>query len=98
MFINSLQVLHRVDLSAGDEDDFIEEAKSLMSLRHEQVLQLVGVVGASKPLFIVTEFAARGSLKDCLRNGVLPKNNLDTLFDICIQVGVNVLVVTSFGY
>lgn len=87
-----MQVLHRTDLTCEltscDEDDFIEEAKSLMALKHEQVLQLIGVVGASRPLFIVTEFAARGSLKECLRNGVLPKDNLDTLFDICLQVAI----------
>jgi len=88
-------VLHRADLSASDEDDFIEEAKSLMSLSHEQVLEIVGVIGSSKPLFIVTEFAARGSLKDCLRNGVLPKDNLDTLFDVCIQVSFNSLTCVS---
>ena len=79
-------MLHRAELTASDEDDFIEEAKSLMSLKHDQVLEFIGIVGASKPLFIVTEFATRGSLKDCLRNETLPKDCLETLFDVCIQV------------
>ena len=78
--------MHRVELTRADEDDFIEEATSLMRLRHQNVLKLVGVVGASRPLFIVTEFASRGCLKDCLRNGILNTDSLDTLFDTCVQV------------
>ena len=74
-----------VDTSVAAEDDFIEEAQTLAGLKHENVIRLIGVVCMSRPFYVVTESFERGSLRDCLRKGVVPTDDIDTLFDICIQ-------------
>lgn len=82
----AVKVLQKPDASIIEEDDFIEEAHRLMGLRHEHIVRLIGVSCTAKPYFLVTEFVSRGNLRDCLRDGTLANDNLDTLFDVCIQV------------
>ena len=82
----AVKVLQKPEASIVEEDDFIEEALRLMGLKHEHVLRLVGVSCVARPFFLVTEYVSRGNLRDCLRDGTLPSDNLDTLFDICIQI------------
>ena len=82
----AVKVLQNADASAKDQDDFLEEAKNLMKLKHEHVVRLVGVSCTATPFFIVTEFVSKGNLRDCLRESRVPTDNMDILFDLCIQL------------
>ena len=74
------------DSSTEDEDDFIEEAQTLIGLNHENVVRLVGVSCCTRPFYIVSEYFEKGTLKDCVVSGRTPHDNIDVLFDICIQI------------
>ncbi|KAG7484220.1 hypothetical protein MATL_G00047030 [Megalops atlanticus] len=50
------------------EDDFIEEAKVMMSLCHQNLVQLYGVCTKQRPIYIVTEFLSNGCLLNYLRD------------------------------
>lgn len=83
----AVKVLQKSDnLTASDEDDFIEEAIAMMELRHDHIVRFVGISCKLRPYFLVTEYMQKGNLKDCLRNGVIQTDNIDLLFDVCIQV------------
>jgi len=58
----------------------------MVGLRHDNVERLIGVSSSERPYYIVTEHYSRGTLRDCLRAGVIPSDNIEALFDICIQV------------
>lgn len=49
-------------------EDFINEAKTMHTLRHHRLVQLMGVCTLSEPILIITELMANGSLIDYLRN------------------------------
>lgn len=53
--------------SSMSEDDFIEEAKVMMKLHHENLVQLYGVCTKQRPIYIVTEFLPNGCLLTYLR-------------------------------
>ena len=38
------------------EDDFIEEAKVMTQLQHNNLVQLYGVCSKNRPIFIITEY------------------------------------------
>ncbi|MFT7802187.1 tyrosine-protein kinase BTK-like [Arapaima gigas] len=50
------------------EDDFIDEAKVMMKLCHENLVQLYGVCTKQRPIYIVTEFLSNGCLLNYLRD------------------------------
>ena len=81
-----VKVLQSSDITAKDQDDFLEEAKNLIKLKHEHVVRLVGVSCTAMPFFIVTEHVSKGNVRDCLREGRIPTDNMDLLFDLCIQL------------
>jgi len=58
---------------------------AMVGLRHENVDRLLGVNCAERPFYLVTEYSDRGTLHDCLRNGTIPCDNVEALFDVCIQ-------------
>ncbi|XP_025205884.1 tyrosine-protein kinase Btk29A isoform X2 [Melanaphis sacchari] len=69
------------------EDDFIEEAKVMTKLQHQNLVQLYGVCSKHRPIYIVTEYMRHGSLLNYLRrheNSLGGNNGL--LLDMCIQV------------
>ncbi|ELT99444.1 hypothetical protein CAPTEDRAFT_172510 [Capitella teleta] len=94
----AVKVLQRSDLTTTDEDDFIEEARVMMGLKHDHVVRLLGVSCTAKPFFIVTEFISRGSLRDCLRQHNLPAESIDIFFDLCIQVTAAMYYLESQKY
>jgi len=57
----------------------------MAGLRHENVDRMLGVCSAERPLYVVTERHDRGSLRDGLRDGSVPSDNVEALFDVCIQ-------------
>ena len=48
--------------------DFLEEACIMKDLRHQNLVQLIGVCTLEPPFYIVTEFMPNGNLLDYLRN------------------------------
>ncbi|XP_053735858.1 tyrosine-protein kinase BTK isoform X1 [Synchiropus splendidus] len=68
------------------EDDFIEEAKIMMKLRHENLVQLYGVCTKQRPLYIVTEFLSNGCLLTYLRDGLKQPLTQVQLLEMCKDV------------
>jgi len=48
----AVKVLQRSDSSVSDEEEFLEEAKTMMGLTHENVVRLIGVRCTIQPMFI----------------------------------------------
>uniref|UniRef100_A0A8C2DGU4 Tyrosine-protein kinase n=1 Tax=Cyprinus carpio TaxID=7962 RepID=A0A8C2DGU4_CYPCA len=67
------------------EDDFIEEAKVMMKLCHENLVQLYGVCTKQRPIYIVTEYLANGCLLNYLRD-VLQHPSSILLLEMCKDV------------
>ncbi|KAE8737137.1 hypothetical protein FOCC_FOCC017400 [Frankliniella occidentalis] len=69
------------------EDDFIEEAKVMTKLQHQNLVQLYGVCSKHRPIYIVTEYMRHGSLLNYLRRHESTLGgNVGLLLDMCIQV------------
>ncbi|CAL4125722.1 unnamed protein product [Meganyctiphanes norvegica] len=69
------------------EDEFIEEAKVMTKLQHENLVQLYGVCSRQRPIYIVTEYLKYGSLLHYLRGKERTLiTNSETLLDMCLQV------------
>lgn len=69
------------------EDDFIEEAKVMTKLQHQNLVQLYGVCSKHRPIYIVTEYMKHGSLLNYLRRHETTLiGNMGLLLDMCIQV------------
>ncbi|XP_043348631.1 tyrosine-protein kinase BTK isoform X2 [Dermochelys coriacea] len=68
------------------EDEFIEEAKVMMNLSHEKLVQLYGVCTKQRPIFIITEYMAKGCLLSYLRETRVrfqPSELLEMCKDVC---------------
>uniref|UniRef100_A0A8C4R830 Tyrosine-protein kinase n=1 Tax=Eptatretus burgeri TaxID=7764 RepID=A0A8C4R830_EPTBU len=63
------------------EDDFIQEARSMMKLCHPKLVQLYGVCTQRRPIYIVTEFMEGGCLESFLRRRRSPLQ-LPTLLEM----------------
>uniref|UniRef100_A0A8D0HDW7 Tyrosine-protein kinase n=1 Tax=Sphenodon punctatus TaxID=8508 RepID=A0A8D0HDW7_SPHPU len=68
------------------EEEFIEEAKVMMDLSHEKLVQLYGVCTKQCPIFIITEYMAKGCLSAYLREArqrFKPHELLEMCKDVC---------------
>ena len=52
--------------SAMHKEEFLTEAKVMKQLHHKNLVQLYALCSESEPIFIITELAEHGSLKDFL--------------------------------
>lgn len=50
------------------EEEFLEEAELMKSMRHPNLVQLLGVCTREPPIYIITEFMTKGNLLDYLRS------------------------------
>lgn len=82
----AVKVLQKSDATMQEEDDFIDEAKCLIELNHDHVVRFVGLSCTAKPFFLVYEYLPKGNLRECLQNNIVPSDNIEQLFDLCIQV------------
>ena len=82
----AVKVLQKSDTSVKEEDDFIDEAICLMALNHEHVVRFVGLSCTTKPYFLLYEYLPKGNLRECLQSNVVPSDNIEQLFDVCIQI------------
>ncbi|XP_055034387.1 tyrosine-protein kinase BTK isoform X1 [Misgurnus anguillicaudatus] len=67
------------------EDDFIEEAKVMMKLCHENLVQLYGVCTKQRPIYIVTEYLSNGCLLNYLQESLQNPNSV-LLLEMCKDV------------
>ncbi|XP_072552134.1 LOW QUALITY PROTEIN: tyrosine-protein kinase Tec [Salminus brasiliensis] len=70
---------------AMSEEDFIEEAKVMMSLSHPKLVQLYGVCTQQRPIYLVTEFMELGCLLNYIRQrrgSFSPQDLLSVCHDI----------------
>ncbi len=94
----AVKVLQKSDITIVEEDDFIEEASVVMGLKHDNVVRLLGLSCSMKPYFIVTEYVPKGNLRECLQNGTIVSENIDSLFDMCIQAASALFYLESQKY
>uniref|UniRef100_A0A8C9Z7F6 Tyrosine-protein kinase n=1 Tax=Sander lucioperca TaxID=283035 RepID=A0A8C9Z7F6_SANLU len=80
------------------EDDFIEEAKIMMKLRHENLVQLYGVCTKQRPIYIVTEFLSNGCLLTYLREGLKQHPTTVQLLEMCKDVSEGMAYLESQQY
>eukprot|EP00055_Hartaetosiga_balthica_P007684 m.26823 g.26823 ORF g.26823 m.26823 type:complete len:688 (+) comp5891_c0_seq1:88-2151(+) len=58
---------------AMDAKDFLKEAEVMKKLKHENLVELIGVCTLDAPLYIVTEFMCNGCLLDYVRDPIKQK-------------------------
>lgn len=77
----------KTEPSASNDDDFLEEGlMMMMMMEHENIIRLLGVSCSVHPFYVVMEHIDRGTLAECLQHRVIPSDNIDSLFAICIQM------------
>ncbi|NWQ92390.1 BMX kinase, partial [Burhinus bistriatus] len=70
---------------AMSEDEFIEEAQTMMKLNHPKLVRLYGVCSKSYPIYLVTEYMPNGCLLSYLRSHGKELQSLQ-LLEICYDV------------
>ncbi|XP_077466516.1 tyrosine-protein kinase BTK [Stigmatopora argus] len=83
---------------AMSEDDFIEEAKVMMMLHHENLVQLYGVCTKTSSIYIVTEFLSNGCLLTYLREGLRQHPTSVQLLEMCKDVSEGMAYLESKQY
>ena len=67
---------------------FLEEANLMKTLQHDKLVRLYAVVTKEEPIYIITEFMAKGSLLDFLKSDEGGKVLLPKLIDFSAQVTI----------
>ena len=70
----------------GDQERFLEEAKKLQNLHHQNIVQLYGVSTLGEETLIVLEYMKHGSLQGYLRKRGWAGFPFKKLIDIILQV------------
>ncbi|XP_028941525.1 cytoplasmic tyrosine-protein kinase BMX, partial [Antrostomus carolinensis] len=68
------------------EDEFLEEAQTMMKFNHPKLVRLYGVCSKSYPIYLVTEYMPNGCLLSYLRSHgkeLQPLQLLEICYDIC---------------
>ncbi|NWH59566.1 BMX kinase, partial [Geococcyx californianus] len=71
---------------AMSEDEFIEEAQTMMKLNHPKLVRLYGICSKLYPIYLVTEYMPNGCLLSYLRNHrkeLQPLQLLEICYDVC---------------
>ncbi|KFQ92426.1 Cytoplasmic tyrosine-protein kinase BMX, partial [Nipponia nippon] len=71
---------------AMSEDEFIEEAQTMMKFNHPKLVRLYGVCSKSYPIYLVTEYMPNGCLLGYLRSHgkeLQPLQLLEICYDVC---------------
>ncbi|KAK2506120.1 hypothetical protein MC885_008504 [Smutsia gigantea] len=66
---------------------FLEEANLMKTLQHDKLVRLYAVVTKEEPIYIITEYMAKGSLLDFLKSDEGSKVLLPKLIDFSAQLG-----------
>lgn len=73
-------------MGAMSVDDFIGEAKMMHKIRHQRLVQIMGVCTDQMPIYIITELMPNGCLLDYLRNDDGRTVRLINLLDMATDV------------
>ncbi|XP_023647948.1 tyrosine-protein kinase BTK [Paramormyrops kingsleyae] len=79
------------------EDDFIDEAKVMMKLHHQNLVQLYGVCTKQRPIYIVTEYLSNGCLLNHLRDSLKHPSPIQ-LLEMCKDVSEGMAYLESKQY
>ena len=66
--------------------DFLEEAAIMKEMKHQNLVQLIGVCTREPPFYIITEFMTKGNLLDYLRNCNRDEVNATILMYMATQI------------
>lgn len=79
-------------------EDFLAEASVMTRLRHKNLVQLLGVCLDQIPIYIVTEFMAKGSLQDYLRSRGRREIPSSILFSFAQQINAAMVYLESRNF
>ncbi|KFO24343.1 Cytoplasmic tyrosine-protein kinase BMX [Fukomys damarensis] len=68
------------------EDEFFQEAQTMMKLSHPKLVKFYGVCSKKYPIYIVTEYITNGCLLNYLKGhgkGLEPSQLLEMCYDVC---------------
>ncbi|XP_012585735.1 PREDICTED: cytoplasmic tyrosine-protein kinase BMX isoform X2 [Condylura cristata] len=68
------------------EDEFFQEAQTMMKLSHPKLVKFYGVCSKKYPIYIVTEYITNGCLLSYLKShgkGLEPSQLLEMCYDVC---------------
>uniref|UniRef100_A0A671F441 Tyrosine-protein kinase n=1 Tax=Rhinolophus ferrumequinum TaxID=59479 RepID=A0A671F441_RHIFE len=68
------------------EDEFFQEAQTMMKLNHPKLVKFYGVCSKRYPIYIVTEYITNGCLLNYLKShgkGLEPSQLLEMCYDVC---------------
>ncbi|XP_034981080.1 tyrosine-protein kinase Lyn isoform X1 [Zootoca vivipara] len=77
---------------------FMEEANLMKSLQHDKLVRLYAVVTKEEPIYIITEFMAKGSLLDFLKSQDGGKLLLPKLIDFSAQIAEGMAYIERKNY
>ncbi|XP_072412864.1 tyrosine-protein kinase HCK [Chiloscyllium punctatum] len=79
-------------------DAFLMEANLMKSLQHDKLVRLNAVVTKEEPIYIITEFMAKGSLLDFLKSDEGNRLQLPKLIDFSAQIAEGMAYIESKNY
>uniref|UniRef100_A0A8C6YB27 Tyrosine-protein kinase n=1 Tax=Naja naja TaxID=35670 RepID=A0A8C6YB27_NAJNA len=77
---------------------FMEEANLMKTLQHDKLVRLYAVVTKEEPIYIITEFMAKGSLLDFLKSTEGTKLLLPKLIDFSAQIAEGMAYIERKNY
>ncbi|XP_019609046.2 protein-tyrosine kinase 6 isoform X1 [Rhinolophus sinicus] len=92
----AIKVLARDDLL--HQHTFQAEVQAMKKLRHKHILALYAVASVGDPVYIITEFMAKGSLLELLRDSDEEALPVSELVDIASQVAEGMCYLESQNY
>ncbi|XP_063779811.1 tyrosine-protein kinase Lyn isoform X1 [Pseudophryne corroboree] len=77
---------------------FMEEANLMKTLQHDKLVRLYAVVTKEDPIYIITEYMAKGSLLDFMKSDEGPKVLLPKLIDFSAQIAEGMAYIEKKNY
>uniref|UniRef100_A0A2K5CBF8 non-specific protein-tyrosine kinase n=1 Tax=Aotus nancymaae TaxID=37293 RepID=A0A2K5CBF8_AOTNA len=77
---------------------FLEEANLMKTLQHDKLVRLYAVVTREEPIYIITEYMAKGSLLDFLKSDEGGKVLLPKLIDFSAQIAEGMAYIERKNY
>eukprot|EP00039_Didymoeca_costata_P023815 m.8415 g.8415 ORF g.8415 m.8415 type:complete len:694 (+) comp3886_c0_seq1:214-2295(+) len=85
-------------LKKGSRTEFLLEAKTMVHLKHKNLVNIYGVCTTEEPVLIVAELCEYGSLKDFLPRRKAATLTLENLLDMIKEVAAGMQHVEAVGF